>query len=127
MVFIQGKSNRKPSGGRYKRVLHQKRLYRMGRFPRLTKLGEFKRREIRIRNGSLNFVLLNIDKVNVLDPKTKKYSIETIKTILECPANRNYVRRNIMTKGTIIDTTKGKARITNRPGQEGAVNAVLVV
>ena len=31
-----------------------------------------------------------------------------------------------MTKGTIIETEKGKAKITSRPGQEGSINAVLV-
>jgi len=31
-----------------------------------------------------------------------------------------------MTKGTIIKTDKGAARITNRPGQEGCINAVLI-
>ena len=36
------------------------------------------------------------------------------------------VRRNILTKGAIIETDAGKAKITNRPGQEGTVNAVLV-
>ncbi|MEK6949175.1 MAG: 30S ribosomal protein S8e, partial [Nanoarchaeota archaeon] len=49
-----------------------------------------------------------------------------IKTISGNPANRHFVRRNIMTKGAIIETEKGKARITSRPGQDGAVNAVLI-
>jgi len=46
--------------------------------------------------------------------------------VLENPANRHFVRRNILTKGTIIETVKGKAKITGRPGQEGMVNAVLI-
>jgi small subunit ribosomal protein S8e len=47
-------------------------------------------------------------------------------TIAENPSNRNFARRSIMTKGTVIETSAGKARITNRPGQEGAINAVLI-
>jgi len=58
--------------------------------------------------------------------RTKKYSKVKIKNVVENPANRHFVRRNILTKGTVVDTDKGKAKITNRPGQEGSINAVLV-
>ncbi|MFB6184110.1 MAG: 30S ribosomal protein S8e, partial [Haloarculaceae archaeon] len=44
----------------------------------------------------------------------------------ENPSNPNYARRNIITKGAIIETSEGRARVTSRPGQDGQVNAVLV-
>ena len=31
-----------------------------------------------------------------------------------------------MTKGTIVQTEAGSARITSRPGQDGVVNAILI-
>ena len=46
--------------------------------------------------------------------------------VVDNPANRNFVKRNIMTKGTVVETDKGKVRITSRPGQEGSLNGVLV-
>ena len=49
-----------------------------------------------------------------------------IKDVLENPANPHYVRRDIITKGAIVITDIGKARITSRPGQHGVVNAVLI-
>ena len=49
-----------------------------------------------------------------------------IEIVTANPANRHYVRRNIMTKGTIIKTDKGDARVTSRPGQDGVINAVLI-
>ena len=55
-----------------------------------------------------------------------KTSIADIETVELNGANRNYVRRNIITKGAIIQTTLGKAKVTNRPGQDGSINAVLV-
>ena len=61
-----------------------------------------------------------------MDPKTKKSSKAKINTVVDNPANRNFIRANILTKGTVVDTDKGKARITNRPGQEGTVNGVLI-
>ena len=63
---------------------------------------------------------------NLYNPKTKKYSITKIKAITDNPANRHFVRRSIITKGTVVETEAGKARVTNRPGQEGVINAVLV-
>ena len=47
-------------------------------------------------------------------------------TVTENPANKNYVRRNYLTKGAVVTTELGKAKITNRPGQDGCINAVLV-
>ena len=48
------------------------------------------------------------------------------KKCFETPSNRFFARQNILTKGTIVETNKGKARITNRPTQEGVVNGILV-
>jgi small subunit ribosomal protein S8e len=49
-----------------------------------------------------------------------------IENVVENPSNINYVRRNIITKGAIIETSEGEARVTSRPGQTGQVNAVLL-
>jgi len=62
----------------------------------------------------------------VTDSLMGKTSIADIETVELNGANRNYVRRNIITKGAIIQTTLGKAKVTNRPGQDGSINAVLV-
>jgi small subunit ribosomal protein S8e len=47
-------------------------------------------------------------------------------TEVENPANKNYIRRNILTRGAVVMTELGKAKITSRPGQDGEVNAILV-
>ena len=98
----------------------------MGSPATLTKLGEKRTKTDSKMGGETKFRLLQANTANVYDPKTKKYSKAKIATIKENPSNRNFVRRNIMTKGAVIETTSGLARITNRPGQEGAINAVLV-
>lgn len=125
MAITHTRSRRKPSGGRYIGSRH-KRKYEMANQPTLTGLGNAKSISKRIIGGNIKFRLLQANIANVYDPKTKKYSKAAIKTIVENPANRHYVRRNIMTKGTIIETDKGKARIVNRPGQEKVVNAILL-
>ncbi|MDO8741125.1 MAG: 30S ribosomal protein S8e [Candidatus Woesearchaeota archaeon] len=125
MALTQSRSNTKASGGRIKDY-RKKKLNELAREPSLTKLGELRKRLVRAMGGMIKQRLLSTDVANVYDPKTKKYVKAKIKTITENPANRHYVRRNIMTKGTIIDTEAGKARITSRPGQSGSVDAVLI-
>lgn len=79
-----------------------------------------------MRGGSEKVVLLFTDKANMINQQTKKAEVVKIKAVLETPSNRFLARRNILTKGAVIDTEKGRARVTNRPSQEGAVNAVLL-
>ena len=55
-----------------------------------------------------------------------KTAISKILEVVENSAYPNYLRQNIITKGSIISTEKGNARVTSRPGQHGMVNAVLM-
>ncbi len=119
------RTGRKSSGGRYKKS-RKKRSYEQVRHRRQVILGKEKRKSLRIRGGSEKTVLLATDKANLFDQQTKKSQVVKIKGVLETPSNRFLARRNIITKGAVIDTEKGKARVTNRPSQEGAVNAVLI-
>ncbi|MBU1976166.1 MAG: 30S ribosomal protein S8e [Nanoarchaeota archaeon] len=125
MVIIQSKSKRKPTGGKYKRT-DTKRLHQKGRTATHTKLDETKISETRIKGGNIKQNLLSVDTINVWDPKTKKHYKEKIKSTSDNPANRHFARRSIITKGAIVETAKGKARITSRPGQDTVVNAVLI-
>lgn len=125
MAIWQGESKRKPSGGR-RMMAHKKRKFEIGREPVLTVLGETKRKYVRVRAAEVRVRMLKADTANVTNPKTGKTAPAKIQTVTGNPANINYVRRNIMTKGAIIQTSAGKARITSRPGQHGAINAVLV-
>jgi len=125
MAITQRRSKRSATSSRYKKN-RSKRLSEQGRVPSLTKVDKRKLKVIRTLGGNYKQILLNENMVNLLDKKTKKYSKVKIVSVAETPANRHFMRRNIMTKGCIIQTEKGKAVITNRPGQEGTINAVLV-
>lgn len=126
MVTTHGTSKRKATGGRL-RAYRAKRLHEAGRLPAETKVSEKgKLKPVRTRGGNIKNRLQEAQHANVVDPKTKKSAKVKIKKVAENPANRHFVRRNILTKGAIIETEKGKARVTSRPGQDGAVNAVLV-
>ena len=41
------------------------------------------------------------------------------------PANRDYERRGVITKGAVLETEAGEAVVTSRPTDDGVVNAVL--
>ena len=125
MAISQARSRKTATGSRYI-DFRKKKQYELGRDPVHTKLGEKKVKSIRIMGGHKKDISLTNNSVNVVDPKTKKHKVVKIKNVLENVANRHFVRRNILTKGTVIETSKGKAKITSRPGQEGAVNAVLI-
>jgi len=126
MVIIQTRSRRKASGGRYINY-RKKRLFEIGREPALTKLDEkVKRKVVGVKFGGEKQKLLRTNIVNLYNPKSKTYSKAIITTVVENPANRHFVRRNIITKGCVVDTDQGKARVTSRPGQVGMVNAVLI-
>jgi small subunit ribosomal protein S8e len=125
MATTQSRSKRKVSGGLYKKA-KAKRKFELGREPTLPKLGERKIKKQRTIGGNTKIKILKAEFANVSNPKAKTVKKVKITGVLENPANPHYVRRNIITKGTIIDTELGKAKVTSRPGQEGAINAVLI-
>ncbi len=122
----QGKSVRSSTGGRIKHSAGKKK-HEMGRESTLTQLGETRKKHVSGFGGNLKIRLYKGSHVNVTDALKGKTSIADIETVELNAANRNYVRRNIITKGAIVQTTVGKAKVTNRPGQDGSINAVLVV
>ncbi len=125
MAIAQTRSFRKVSGGRYRKC-RKKKAYELGSQPTFPKLGKLKKKKSKVLAGKFKTRILATDTVNAYNPKTKKYEKLTIKNVIENPANRHFVRRNIITKGTIVETDKGKARITSRPGQEGTLNAIMI-
>ncbi len=125
MAIWKFKSQKKVSGGKYHRS-RDKRKREIGREPALTLLGKKRIKLIRTRNNGSKTYLLGNNSANVYDPKTKKFYKLQIKTVKDNNANKNFIRRNIMTRGAVIETEMGLAKISNRPGQEGAINAILI-
>ncbi len=119
------KLGKKTTGARYHKS-RKKRKHELAGTPRIVKLKETKKKTLRVQGGNSKTVLLGDNKINTLDPKTKKSQVVQIKNVLETPSNKFLARQNILTKGALIDTEKGKVRITNRPSQEGCVQGILI-
>ena len=117
---------RKRSGGRRK-VFRGKRAYEMGSDPAATVIGELRLAPKRGRGGKAKLKVLATKFANVTDPSTGKTEKTEIRGVVRNPANVDYQRRGVITKGAILETPLGQARVTSRPGQHGVVNAILVV
>ncbi|MEM2122855.1 MAG: 30S ribosomal protein S8e [Candidatus Bathyarchaeia archaeon] len=116
---------RRKSGGK-RRPFRGKRAYERGGSPTETRLGDKHLKAKRVRGGNMKLALLACRDVNIMDPSSGKAQKAEIKDVLENPANREYQKREIITKGAVIATSLGKARVTSRPGQDGVINAVLI-
>jgi small subunit ribosomal protein S8e len=125
MARWQGRSLKKSTGGRIW-PRRGKRRREMGREFIEVKMAPTERVKFRTFGGKEKLGLYAADVANVTDPNTKKMSKAKILTVVGNPADPHFVRRNVITKGAIINTELGKARVTSRPGQHGVVNAVLL-
>ena len=123
-VWHGDQPKRKASGGR-KRRYRMKRRFERGAFPTETTLGKPKRKVSRRHGGNKKARLFGVGHANVSDPSGKTKKVEILRVIRN-PTNVDYDRRGVITKGTIIETPLGTARVTSRPGQNGIVNAILV-
>ena len=125
MALWQGKSRRKPTGGR--RVPSaSKRKFEIGREKQYTKLGAQSLKQYRGAGGNVKVGMLAAEYANVVDKKTNTVKKVKIVNVKANPADPNYIQRNILNKGATIETEIGDAVVTSRPGQDGAVNAVLL-
>jgi small subunit ribosomal protein S8e len=89
-------------------------------------MGETKRRTIDSKGNYKKMPALRANMVNVTDPENNETYRAEIEDVEKNPANMDYQRRKVITRGTIIKTSKGRARVTSRPGQTGILNAILI-
>jgi small subunit ribosomal protein S8e len=117
-------TKRKKTGGK-KRAYRTKRVYEQGRQPVETLFGETKRKTVKGVSNVKKIKLVKAEYVNVSNPDTGRTERLEILDVVSNPANADYNRRGVITRGTIVRTEKGLARIISRPGQQGALNAVV--
>lgn len=118
-----GRSIRRRTGGR-RRPKRDRRKHELGSEPTETQVGEGKLKVVDVRGTKAKVRAIQADTASVATDDGVVAA--TIKDVAENPADPNYARRNIITRGAIIETSEGLARVTSRPGQDGQVNAVLV-
>ena len=124
MAIAHRKSKRKSTGGLYKKLRKKKkRDFGSDFFP--IKIGEQRKKAVKGLANTKKQRIFQTDKANVFD-SSGKAQLTKILNVKENPANPHFVRMGIITKGAIIKTELGLARVVSRPGQDGVVNAVLI-
>ena len=125
MAQWHGVSRRKVTGGRLNRS-RGKRKTEISSENQYAFVGDVDATKKYMKNaGSQTVRVTSAHTVNV-HTKDGKTIRSTISNVLENSANLNFVRRNIVTKGAIIQTELGKVRVTSRPGMDGVVSGVLI-
>ena len=125
MAFWHGEKGKRRTGGEIK-LARGKRKHELGSVAVHTKIGADKRRVDQRKAGNLKVRLTSAEFANVLDPKTNITKKVKILDIVENRANPHFVRRLIITKGAVLKTEIGNARVVSRPSQDGVVNAIKI-
>jgi small subunit ribosomal protein S8e len=121
---VENLLKRKITGGRRK-AARSRRAYERDRYPAETTIGEDEIVIRRVRGGNIKVAAKSVQYANVVDESKKVVRVKIL-GVAKNPSNKDYERRQVITKGTIIKTELGLAKVTSRPGQNGVVNAVLV-
>ncbi|MFX0178316.1 MAG: 30S ribosomal protein S8e [Candidatus Hodarchaeota archaeon] len=126
MARSQARSKRKYTGKKYK-FFKKKRKRELERPPIETKIATDKKKKQRVMGGNFKLKLFSSNYINVTDLNTNKTSKVKILKFDSNLASKDLNRRHILTKGAVVETELGKARITSRPGQSGILNGVLIL
>ncbi len=125
MAVWHGEKGRKLTGG----VIHiarKKRKYELGSFPIYTKIEKEKKIIKKTKGGGFKIKSFSVEFANVLDKKSNAVKKVKILDVIEHPDNPLLTRGKIITKGCVIKTEIGNARVTSRPSQHGIVNALII-
>jgi small subunit ribosomal protein S8e len=127
MSYFQGRDKRKPTGGR----LHssrEKRRFELGSAPTETAMSTKadSKKATRVYGGNIKTRLDEAAFVNVTNPKTNATKKVKLLKVKNNPSNVDYARRGVITKGAMVETELGDAKVTSRPGQDGVLNAILL-
>ncbi len=126
MVLYQGGRSRRLPSGAVRHISCKKKKDKFGRNPIETKIGEQKVKRVRIRGDNSKIKAYATRRIVVTNPKDHTSKVGTIKNVASNKASVDLQRRNILTKGAIVNTDLGKVKITSRPGQVGQVSGLLL-
>jgi small subunit ribosomal protein S8e len=124
MAWHDNLTKQKKTGGK-KRAFRTKRIHDQGRHPIESAFGETERKKVSGRSNKIKIKIVKTQSVNVSNPNTGLTERLNIIEVISNPANADYNRRRVITKGAIVRTDKGLAKIVSRPGQNGSLNAIL--
>jgi small subunit ribosomal protein S8e len=122
---IENLYGRKYTGGR-RIALRSRRKFELDRYPNEAIIGSNLIVTRRVRGDNKKMALKTVEFANVSNYEEKKTTRSKILRVIKNTANKDYERRGVITKGTVIETELGLARVVSRPGQVGLINAILL-
>jgi small subunit ribosomal protein S8e len=122
---IENLAGRKFTGGR-KVAMRGRRKFEIDRYPNEAIVGNKDIITRRVRGNNIKTAFKTTDFANVADQVSKKVTKSKILRVTKNSANKDYERRGVISKGALLETEAGTARVVSRPGQDGTVNAILV-
>jgi small subunit ribosomal protein S8e len=120
---LENLAKRKSTGGR-SRPNRGRRAYEKDGYAIEPLVGQASSRVVHRRGGHETTGVIFAEVANVSD-KSGRASKSKIIRVKSSPANRDYERRGVITKGAVLETEAGEAVVTSRPTADGVVNAVL--
>jgi len=107
----------------------KKRKFHAGGHAVETSLGAHKTKKAPTKGGGSKTKLVSGSKVNVT--VGGKNTVYEVKDLIDNPANKDFARRRVVTKGAILSVTgpdgqELKVKVSSRTGQDGTLNAVPV-
>ncbi len=122
---IENLAGRKFTGGR-KVAMRGRRKFEIDRYPNEAIVGNKDIVTRRVRGNNIKAAFKTTEFANVADQVSKKVMKSKILRVTKNSANKDYERRGVISKGALLETEAGTARVVSRPGQDGTVNAILV-
>jgi small subunit ribosomal protein S8e len=122
---IENLGGRKLTGGR-KVAMRGRRKFEIDRYPNEAVAGPVQIVVRRTRGKNNKVAFKTAEFANIIDQENKKVFRSKILRVTKNPANRDYERRGVISKGALIEIENGTARVVSRPGQDGVVNAIMV-
>lgn len=120
---LENLTKRRPTGGK-SRPSRGRRAYERDGYAIEPLVGPASTRMTKRRGGRVSSGVVTADFANVSDHAGKSSKSKIIR-VKSSPANRDYERRGVITRGAVLETEAGEAVVTSRPTADGVVNAVL--
>jgi small subunit ribosomal protein S8e len=121
---VENLATSKITGGR-RYPLRTRRKYEIDRYSVESIPGPHVPVTRKVRGNNRKTSLKSTDFVNLAVPGSKVKKVKILK-VLKNPASSDYERRGVISKGAILETEGGQCKVVSRPGQDGAVNAILI-
>jgi small subunit ribosomal protein S8e len=122
---VENLAKRKFTGGR-KIASRGRRNFEIDRYPNEATIGTIDTVTRTVRGGNTKTAFKTTDFANVTDTASNKTVRSKILRVTKNFANKDYERRGVISKGALIETEAGPAKISSRPGQHGMVNAIAI-